>query len=461
MRTWIETLRRPVPDDTRRALATAWARVPQRYRTSNQFLGRQYAGCGATIGAMPRCDFACRGCYLGTDANRTPALAVSEIEAQLRQIREWLGEGGNLQLTDGEVALRPADELVHLVRYARQIGLVPMLMTHGDGIRRDPALLERLVREGGLTELSIHVDTTQRGRRESAYRRAPREVDLMPLRDEFAALVRCVRRSTGRRLEAATTMTVTTENLAEIPEVIRWLLRNADAFKMISFQPVAQVGRTEAGLGGGVSAAELWQRIAVGLAGARSDSRPLDNHKGWLGHPDCSHFVQGLVRLGTDGEPRFHPLLDSSQPTEQDVIHGALDRVGSLTFRLDSCGRALARALGVGLAHAVFLSRHVLPLLLRWSRRVAPEGRFRFAWDLARGHARLHYLNIVSHHFMSPEEIATPEGRARLELCAFQVPIGDQMRSMCEVNALGIRDHFYALLRARQPGVRGCERSAE
>ncbi len=70
------------------------------------------------------------------------------------------------------------------------------------------------------------------------------------------------------------------------------------------------------------------------------------------------------------------------------------------------------------------------------------------------------YSNIVSHHFMSPEEIATSEGRARLELCAFQVPIGDQMRSMCEVNALGIRDHFYDLLRARRPGALRRKRNA-
>ena len=35
--------------------------------------------------------------------------------------------------------------------------------------------------------------------------------------------------------------------------MVRWLLHNADVFQMVSFQPMAQVGRTEAGLGGGVS----------------------------------------------------------------------------------------------------------------------------------------------------------------------------------------------------------------
>ncbi len=34
------------------------------------------------------------------------------------------------------------------------------------------------------------------------------------------------------------------------------------------------------------------------------------------------------------------------------------------------------------------------------------------------------------------------------------------MRSMCEVNALGIRDHFYALLQVRRPGVLDRKRGA-
>ncbi len=136
---------RPLAPDTRQALARAWRHVPAKYRTPRQFLGRQYAGCGAVIGAMPRCDFACRGCYLGGEANRTPPLPLGELETQLRQIRDWLGEGGNLQLTDGEVALRPEEELLHLVRYARAIGLVPMVMTHGDGFRHRPGLLARLM----------------------------------------------------------------------------------------------------------------------------------------------------------------------------------------------------------------------------------------------------------------------------------------------------------------------------
>jgi hypothetical protein len=205
----LRLVRAPVAADTRQRLAAAWARVPPHLRTLNQFLGRQYAGCGATIGAMPRCDFACRGCYLGPGANRVPPEPVDAVARQLDRLRAWLGEGGNVQLTDGEVLLRPEAEVIALVRHARAIGLVPMLMTHGDAFRRDPDLLPRLMTAGGLTEISVHVDTTQRGRDGAAYRHATREAELMPLRDELAALIRRARRRTGRRLEAATTMTVT------------------------------------------------------------------------------------------------------------------------------------------------------------------------------------------------------------------------------------------------------------
>jgi hypothetical protein len=125
-----------------------------------------------------------------------------------------------------------------------------MLMTHGDTFRRRPGLLERLMVEGGL-ERCRSTSTRRSAAARRRYRAATREEELEPLRDEFAAMVREAQRSTAARCARATTMTVTADNLDGVPGVVRWLARNADAFRMISFQPIAQVGRTEAGLGGG------------------------------------------------------------------------------------------------------------------------------------------------------------------------------------------------------------------
>ncbi len=413
--------RAPEAAKTRSALAAAWAGLPLSLRTPTQFLGRHYAGCGATIGAMPRCDFTCAGCYLGKDANRARSRPLAEVETQIRRIREWLGPAGNLQLTDGELTLRRESELVELIAYARAIGLVPMLMTHGETFRRRPGLLERLMVGGGLSEVSLHIDTTMRGRRDG-YARARSEAELDGLRAEFAEMIRSARRATGRRLEAASTVTVTRQNLAGVPGIVRWFLRNADAFKMVSFQPLAAVGRTDPSLEG-VGADELWERIAEGAGDPE-----LRCGEGSLGHPACSRFVQGLVARRR-GRVAFVPLYRKDRPAEMRFLAELLDRLGGTSFRLDSRPGAVLRAARIAARHGGFLARQGVPTAWRLARRA--------------GTLRARYFCIVSHHFMSAAETATPLGRERLAACAFRVPIDGRLEPMCAVNALGLREAFY------------------
>lgn len=448
--TWRRLLaiaRAPIAADTRAALAAAWARLPARWRTGNQFLGRQYAGCAATIGAMPRCDFACSGCYLGAGANRVPALPLAALFAQLNHLRAWLGEGGNLQLTDGEITLRPAEELIALIRRARAVGLVPMVFSHGDTFRRRPGLLERLMREGGLRELSLHVDSTMRGRRGGD---ATAGADAQTgLRDELAALIAAARAATGQPLDVATTYTVTADNLAAVPDVMRWLLAHPGAFKMISFQPVAQVGRTAAGLGGGVAVEALWRAIADGLCGPAAPGDALRRHAQWFGHPACSRFVQGVVVSQADAAPRFVVLTRGDDACDQAAMDAAMRACGGATTRNDTPAEARVRVLSLLARHPWLLVRHALPWLWRLARRLDPRP-LRLAWRLLRGTARVDYLNVVSHHFMSAAELATPLGRERRELCVFKVAIDGELVSMCEANAGGRRTAFYDRL-ARPP----------
>ncbi len=447
-------IREPVAPDKRRALERLWQGLPAHARRSGQFLGRQYLGCGATIGAMPRCDFGCRGCYLGAEANRIPPASLDEVSRQLRHLRAWLGEGGGVQLTDGELTLRDPDELLAMVRTARALGLVPMLMTHGEHLLRDPDLLQRLVLEGGLREISIHIDTTQRGRRDARFANARDERELMPLRAEFAARIRETRRITRRPLSAASTYTVTPENLEGVVPTVRWFVANADAFKMLSFQPAAQVGRTRTGLGGGVTVEDLWREI--GKAIGRSD---LDRHTGHLGHPDCTRFVQGLVaRAGSPdaGDARFEPVYDLAHEGDRNAIEGLAERFGGVHLRGESRAEAGARALALLARHLPFVARRGLPWALRTSRRVAGRHPLGFASDLTRGRTRLDYLNLVSHHFMDRETLATTRGRERLAHCAFRVSIGGELVSMCQANALGGRSEFYArLVRGEDANVAG------
>ena len=435
--------RHPVEPEARQTLGAIWDTIAPELRTENQMLGRHEEGCGATIGVMPRCDFACRGCYLAADANRIPAMDLDAIKAQMRALRRHLGPSGNLQLTDGEVTLRPVEEVIELLRYARTIGLIPMLMTHGDSFRRNPGLLERLMTEGGLEEVSIHIDTTQRGRRGADYKYASREAELTPLRAEFADLIRAARQSTGLTLRVATTVTVTPDNLGDVADIVGWIQTNADVFRMIGFMPVADVGRTEAGIGH-VDVDTLWREIARGLnVDANNDGR-LKENQWWMGHPGCSRFVIGASIRQPDKAPQFLPLSVNSSSADRRFVGTIFERWAGITFRADRPTEALARLAGMMFQAPGFFAVTLPRTAWQWLCRIDCRNPLGLAWRIVTGRAQVERLMIASHHFMSAAEMATDEGRDRLDHCAFKVSVNGDLKSMCEVNAGGLRDLVYA-----------------
>ena len=435
-------LRHPVPEEKQRLLRARWSTLDPRWRTPGQGFGQQATGCGATIGVHPGCDFACTGCYLGDEANHVSRIGLDETYRQLDHLRAWLGPKGNAQITDGEVTLLPPEELVAIVRYARRIGLIPMVMTHGDSFRRRPGLLERLMRDAGLTEISIHIDSTQRGR--LGYRQPDGERALEPLREECATLVRAARRATGLRLRAATTVTVTSDNLDDVPGVVDWCFRNRDAFGMVSFQPVAHVGRTRDDLEP-ITVKDLWDRIESGLApyGYGRNGRATFS----FGHPDCTKLELLVAYERAGKRPRAIAVVRDGAAQDSAMLREFFARgLGGINFRDDSPLERICRAAGILLADP----RWAFGPLRRWLvRRVSELGTTvpRLAWGSLRRTVRVDSFAIVSHHFMNAAELATPIGRERLAACLFRVPIGDTLVPMCEVNAGGVREAFYAAQR--------------
>ncbi|MBD3867342.1 MAG: radical SAM protein [Acidobacteria bacterium] len=249
-------------------------------RTDQQAAGRSHVACGATHGVMEHCDFACSSCYLTPIANRTRPLPFEEVRKQLDVLRDGLGPQGKVQITAGEVTLLDPPELGRIVSYARKIGLDPMVMTNGQRFEEVPGYLASLVRDHGLQKVAFHVDVTQHGRKGDHH--FGREAALHKVRDRFAAMIRMVRKETGRRLHGAHTVTVTGENLDQVPDIVQWALENHDAFRMISFQPVADVGRTRDLPDPGVSLDSVWTKIreAVGV--------PLNRFALQFGHPSCN-----------------------------------------------------------------------------------------------------------------------------------------------------------------------------
>lgn len=440
-RAW-SLFRDPVTAEKRALLAERWSSLDPAVRLPGQGLGQKATGCGATIGIQPKCDFSCTGCYLGSEANRIPAQPVKAVLAQLDALRRHLGPKSNVQITDGEVTLRPAEELIEILRYARSIGVVPMVMTHGDNLRRQPGLLERLMSEGYLTEISIHIDITQRGR--DGYRAPKSELELMPLRDEFAIMVREARRRTGRKLRAATTLTITSDNLPQVADVVDWTIRNCDAFSLISFQPLAQVGRTRKNLDG-VTPVALWREIAKATTpyGAGfPDAEPMH-----FGHPDCTRFVP-LTAVSRDGKTQLVQFI-RNEPEDVAVMQEFFARDGGAAFRDDLPLELLARGAGMLLRHP----RWWLGRVRRWL-----DGRVRESLgvslmallrDVTLRRVRVDGVTLTSHHFMSPAELPTSVGQARLAACVFRLPVNGEMVPMCQVNAGGVREKFYAQLAGR------------
>ncbi|MCH9697911.1 MAG: hypothetical protein K0U68_07405 [Gammaproteobacteria bacterium] len=446
----LSNLKEPVSLETREILRSARNKLKEEFTAGIQHIGFQYAGCGATIGVKPRCDFACRGCYLNDTANTTPALAIDDVKKQLRSLRQWLGEGGNTQITDGEVTLLPTEYLIEIICYAREIGLVPMLMTHGDSFIKSPGLLNRLILEGGLNEVSIHIDTTQRGRKQRHFKYAKFEQELTPLRNAFADIIRTARQETGQPLEAATTVTVTQDNIEQIPQIINWILNNADAFKMISFQPLAKVGRTADELVGISTTETLWRQIAKGLNIEFDTNKPVAQQLNKFGHPDCSNFMQGLIVLESGKPAIFHPVFRHDDSRAIDFLEQYGHEFGGVSFRLGSRWEKIFRSLGLFIKSPGFIIGSLIPFAWRNFARLHERGPLHLIQLILRGKARINYLNIVSHHFMSRQEIETPLGQERLDSCIFKVPINDQLVSMCEVNAMGIREQFYASIQPSQ-----------
>jgi hypothetical protein len=407
-----------------------FAALPERtQRIRHQWLGTMSAGCTATHGLHEACDFSCTACYLTSTANSTPPLPFEEVKAQLDRIRAHTGPSGSLQLTAGEVTLLPVEELARIVKYARDIGLDPMVMTHGQTFAKDPGYLHTLMRSG-LQKVGIHMDTTQRGRIGQA--KDASEADVMRTRDALAALVREARKLTGQRLYAAHTFTVTHDNIEEVRDVIRWFVRNVDAFRLMSLQPTAEVGRTRA------EAFErgdhLWARVceAIGLS--------LNSHTFTMGHPDCNSVCLFFVIRFAD-EIHIMEVKRESKTIDARFVDELLG--GAFRgFYLDDADlpARIGRWLGLFVRSPKYLWQwpaygiyRLADGNLSWLPRFAKT-------VLTGGDWKITSAAIVVHNFMSSHELGTERAKERLESCSFKVPVDGQMVSMCELNGAGIRE---------------------
>ncbi len=429
----LSLFREPVSAEKRRLLADRWHGLPRELQTDWQILGKQMVQCGYTMGPA-NCSFGCTHCYLPRNANRTPIPSLREMKQQIDANRRLMGPNGGLQITGGDVVdaywqSGRSEELVEICRYASDAGVVPMLMTHGQVLLENPEYLARLVKKGGLRKLAIHIDITQAGRPGYPMRQLASEADLHPLRDAFVELILKTQRQTGVRFHAAHTVTIVERNIASIGAILRWLLedpRRTRAFRMVSFQTEADVGRTRCSAHP-ATPEQTWCEVcnAVGV------DLPRENL--WFGHPDCSNMTTILVHHSTG---RVINLIPADAQARR-FWKGILDVFGGIGSRGESDFDANVQRLSLVLRHPSILWRtgHYAAV------RARSEGLgVRFLIDAIRG--RVGTLNIVLHNFMSAAAVieGSETVQRRLTACSFRGAVKKDGRweavPMCTMNAL-------------------------
>lgn len=409
----LSLIREPVSREKRDLLAARWQELSPELRTEWQVVGRQLVHCGYTMGPS-YCSFGCTHCYLPRNANRVPLPSLETMKTQIDANRRLLGPDSGLQITGGDVvdAYCRADrrhELLEIVRYAVDMELVPMLMTHGQRLLEEPELLVRLVAEAGLRKIALHIDMTQAGRPGFPIRSLSRESDLHPVRDAFVDLIHEVRERTGIRFHAAHTVTVTERNFESLADIFEWFVgdpRRIAAFGMISLQPEADVGRTRFS-NSPVTPDAVWQRLCEALG------VELDRDNLWFGHPDCSSMTTALLR---PRDRRAINLMPSDESGRR-FVGALLASFGGVGSRGHDHRRANLQRLGVLLRRPAFLWR-ALCFVVQLARR--ERLGLGFVMDLLRGRARP--LNIVLHNFMSSDELARGGEivEKRLAACSFR-----------------------------------------
>ena len=225
----------PASGPERRELNAALARARERLGpldTPNQVLGKRLSiGCVA-LEITQRCNLDCSLCYLSQHSESVRDLPMEVLLARLDEIKQRFGVGTNVQITGGDPTLRKHRELIEIVRYTRDLGLIPALFTNG--IAASKKLLHALV-DNGLSDVAFHVDLTQK------HRGFDTEAALNVLRDRYIERVRDL------PLMVIFNTTVQQQNFHEIPALTQFFIQHADVVDMASFQLQADTGRGELG----------------------------------------------------------------------------------------------------------------------------------------------------------------------------------------------------------------------
>ena len=163
------------------------------------------------IEATDICNIKCHGCYrLVMGEGHKP---VEQIKEEILFLRKWRN-CDNITLAGGEPILHP--DIAEIVSFISGMGMKSVILTNGLALN-DNILNE--MKKAGLLGFSFHIDITQT-RPEFKKEKIKSELDLNDLRLSYAKMLQKF------GFYAHFGITVTSKNLKEVPELIRWAKDN-------------------------------------------------------------------------------------------------------------------------------------------------------------------------------------------------------------------------------------------
>jgi molybdenum cofactor biosynthesis enzyme MoaA len=381
---------RPEPGADRRAIAR------RRLEEAGQWTPRQQLGNRVAIGCVAleitqRCNLDCTCCYLSEHSEAVRDLPLTEVFRRIDLIRDYFGDETAVQVTGGDPTLRKKSELLQIVRRVRERGMRPTLFTNG--IKTNREYLAEL-REAGLADVAFHVDLTQERKGYAT------EVELNAVRQQYVDSCR------GNGLPAFFNFTVTEQNFHEIPEVVRFYVRNADVVKTASFQLQADTGRgTQRERAQRITQASVTAQIEAGAGiSINFDASPV-------GHTKCNRYAMCFAVNG-----KLYNALDDS------AFITRIAATGGVAWDRYTCATPFQAGLR-------WVQDHPGDL---WSALRYTADKVRRAWrDLIAARGRVNRISFFLHNFMDACQLE-PD---RIKACSFYTVTRDGPVSMCLANA--------------------------
>jgi len=358
---------------------------------AGQLLGRRFAiGCVA-LEITQRCNLDCSYCYLSESSEALKDIPLEEVFRRIDMIYAHYGANTDIQITGGDPTVRKRDELVAIVRYARQRELRPSLYTNGIRVTRD--LLAELC-DAGLIDVAFHVDLTQ-GRKGF-----DTEARLNRVRADY------IERTRGLPLSVFFNTTVYPGNFHEIPGLVKFFIRNSDVVRLCSFQVGADTGR-------GTERQRATINPKAVMDAIRNGARcPLDFDAVSAGHRDCNRYGYGLVVNGK--------VYDFFKDAE--LVAEVMAKTVDVEFDRQDKRKTVLR-----MVRAVAGQ----PLLFLKVARRAVEFVWQARKDLLAARGRIGKISFFVHNFMDASKL----DRKRCESCSFMVMTPAGPMSMCVHNA--------------------------